>query len=63
MTRDLNIGIDVGSVSVKTVFVDADFSLLEEDYSRAKGRPLLTALQVLERLLAKYPDAMDSTSC
>ena len=57
MTRDLYIGIDVGSVSVKTVFADGELRLLEEDYSRAKGRPLPTALRVLERLLAKYPDA------
>ncbi len=61
MTRDLYIGIDVGSVSVKTVFLDGDFDLLEEDYSRAKGRSLLTALRVLERLLAKYPDALVRT--
>lgn len=54
MTQDLYIGIDVGSVSVKTVFADADLGLLEEDYSRTKGRPLLTSLQVLERLLAHY---------
>jgi predicted CoA-substrate-specific enzyme activase len=57
MTQELHIGIDVGSVSVKTVFVDEELRLLEEDYRRAKGRPLLTAMEVLEWLLAKYPEA------
>jgi activator of 2-hydroxyglutaryl-CoA dehydratase len=51
MVEKIRIGIDVGSVSTKTVILDEKNSILEDHYTRTKGQPLPTVLRVLEDVL------------
>ncbi|MEE9614085.1 MAG: BadF/BadG/BcrA/BcrD ATPase family protein, partial [Thermodesulfobacteriota bacterium] len=48
------IGIDVGSVSAKTVVLDGDGNILEDKYTRTKGEPLETALSLLTDIVDRY---------
>ena len=52
---DVFLGIDVGSVSVKTVLLDAEGRVLREAYGRAQGRPLPVLVEQLEALRWEYP--------
>ena len=54
--RELYIGLDVGSISLNTVVMGPDRSILYEDYSRVYGRPLETVLQVLAGVLEEHPE-------
>ena len=51
---ELELGIDVGSVSAKVVVVDVEGIILEDIYRRIHGRPLETTLALLDELVAKY---------
>lgn len=51
----LYLGLDVGSVSVDSVVLDAQGKELWVDYTRSKGRPLPTVAQVLGRVFAQFP--------
>ncbi|MDY7000668.1 MAG: acyl-CoA dehydratase activase, partial [Thermodesulfobacteriota bacterium] len=51
-------GLDGGSVSVKLVLVDDAGEILLARYERHKGRPLVTALELLEQAARKYPDML-----
>ena len=42
------IGLDLGSVSLNTVVLSPEGSVLEERYVRTKGQPMETTLSVLE---------------
>jgi len=42
MQKDLFLGIDIGSVTIKTALFDRDKTLLSETYTRIKGDPLKT---------------------
>lgn len=55
MTMNLCIGIDVGSVAVKTCVTDRDGALLHEGYDRTGGLPFHTSLKVLEGILERFP--------
>ncbi|MFH1059881.1 MAG: acyl-CoA dehydratase activase [Pseudomonadota bacterium] len=55
--QGLYLGIDVGSVSVDTVVIDAAGRLVFSDYTRSKGRPLACAAEVLHRVFAEFPRA------
>ena len=44
------IGIDIGSVSVKTVLVNGEKEVLENHYVRSHGQPLETVLIVLKEI-------------
>ncbi len=46
----LFIGLDVGSVSVNTVVMDAEANILLDYYDRIAGEPLKRVLEVLKRL-------------
>jgi len=57
MTKEISIGIDVGSVSVNTWVTDTGGRLLYEGYDRTGGLPFHTALKSLERILDQYQDS------
>ena len=49
------LGIDIGSVSLNLVLLDDDLKVVRERYVRTRGKPLETALEALEALLAEVP--------
>jgi len=49
------LGIDIGSISLNLVLVDAEGKVLRERYIRTRGKPLETALEALEALFAEVP--------
>ena len=56
MAKDgFHLGLDVGSVSTKTVLIDKSKKVVEEHYTRTKGQPLETVLQVLTEILTRVP--------
>ncbi|MHB8845910.1 MAG: acyl-CoA dehydratase activase [Nitrospirota bacterium] len=57
MKKDLYLGIDIGSVSVKTALLDSRGSLLSDSYTRIKGDPGRTLRDELETLARMYPEA------
>jgi predicted CoA-substrate-specific enzyme activase len=52
--KNLHIGIDVGSVSVKVVLLDAKQNILENHYVRSKGQPIETVLRTLKDIQGRY---------
>jgi predicted CoA-substrate-specific enzyme activase len=52
MSKNLYLGIDVGSVSVKVVLLSPKGEILKSYYRRSKGQPLLTTKVILEELFA-----------
>ncbi|MBI5826936.1 MAG: CoA activase, partial [Deltaproteobacteria bacterium] len=54
MVRNVYVGIDIGSVSANTVVLDENRNLIEEHYTRTKGEPLETALEILSETIRKY---------
>src|SRR5512147_1531759 len=57
MGKKLFLGIDVGSITIKTAVLDGDAHLLSEAYLRIKGDPLKTLLSQLQALSAQFPDS------
>ena len=51
----LILGLDLGSVSLNSVVLDPGGKVLWSDYTRTKGKPLPTALEVLDRIFSRYP--------
>lgn len=49
------LGIDIGSISVKIVVLDRDFSILSSRYIRHKGRPLEVARDLIREAINLYP--------
>lgn len=49
------MGLDVGSVSVKGVIIDADARIVAEDYRLSEGRPLESLNEVVKVLREKVP--------
>ncbi len=56
MHTEFFLGIDVGSVSIKTAVLDRCGHLLSESYDRIKGDPLNTLLNQLKALSANFPE-------
>ena len=54
MQEKVYIGIDIGSVSLKTVVIGEDRKVLEDHYDRMKGQSLQVILMVLEELLTRF---------
>ncbi len=54
MDNDLFLGIDIGSVSIKTALIDAHAGLLAETYTRIKGDPLSSLEQELASLSSRF---------
>jgi predicted CoA-substrate-specific enzyme activase len=53
MSKNLYLGIDVGSVSVKVVLLSPEGEILKSYYRRSKGQPLLTTKVILEELFGE----------
>ena len=53
--RQLYVGIDVGSVSVKLALLDSSGNLVRDYYVRHKGYPLLTVGRLLGDVLGEIP--------
>jgi predicted CoA-substrate-specific enzyme activase len=51
----LDLGMDIGSVSVNTVLLNSQGEILKDDYRRTKGQPLETALDVFNEFLSEFP--------
>ncbi len=57
MQKDLFLGIDIGSVTIKTALLGADKTLLSETYTRIKGDPLNSLENELQALTSKFPES------
>ncbi|MFQ5561656.1 MAG: acyl-CoA dehydratase activase, partial [Nitrospinota bacterium] len=53
--RKLDLGIDVGSVSVKIVLIERPHSVIDKSYTRHYGEPFLVLKKKLESLFRIYP--------
>jgi predicted CoA-substrate-specific enzyme activase len=51
----INLGLDLGSVSLNTVVLDQSLQVIEEYYDFVCGKPFHTLLNRLTSLLGKYP--------
>ena len=57
-TQDIQkivIGIDLGSITAKIVFLDQNEKILEHHYLRHKGHPGEIILNLLEDMFTRYP--------
>ncbi len=55
MSADFFLGIDIGSVTIKTAVLDRDHQLLSESYDRIKGDPQNALLERLQELEKEIP--------
>ncbi|MFH1136705.1 MAG: acyl-CoA dehydratase activase [Pseudomonadota bacterium] len=63
MSYKYHLGLDVGSISLKTILITDDKEILFEDYSRIKGQPFEKAVLVLEGLISRFdPSQIASVS-
>jgi len=49
------LGLDVGSVSLNVALLNEAKEVVEESYTRLKGRPLQTVHHVVSELMSRYP--------
>jgi predicted CoA-substrate-specific enzyme activase len=49
------LGLDVGSISVNTVLIDAERNIVEDHYTLCHGRPFRALHDVLTDILTRYP--------
>ena len=54
--RELFLGIDIGSISVKTVLLDGDKNIVSTFYRRMYGKPLPALVEVLKETAAGRPN-------
>ncbi len=57
MIKDLFLGIDIGSVSIKTAILDSSRTLLGETYSRIKGEACTVLARDLASQHRQFPEA------
>ncbi len=50
------LGIDVGSITVKTALVKPDSTILSENHTRIKGDALLTLMKDLNSIFTRFPE-------
>ncbi len=62
MRSELFLGVDIGSVSIKIVLLDALAGLLSGTYTRIKGDPLSSLEQELASLSSRFPLAAVRTA-
>jgi predicted CoA-substrate-specific enzyme activase len=62
MRTELFLGIDVGSVTIKTAVLDGDGTLLSEAYVRILGEPLNSLLAQLKNLSTQFPEGSIQTA-
>ncbi|HIC96510.1 TPA: ATPase [Candidatus Bipolaricaulota bacterium] len=58
MDKEIYLGIDVGSVTVKVVALDRRGELLRDYYRRSHGAPLSTVIAILDDLFTSLPPEM-----
>ncbi|HAK60172.1 MAG TPA: CoA activase, partial [Nitrospiraceae bacterium] len=56
MDNKLILGIDIGSITIKTALIDRDRRVLSETYTRIKGDPVNTLLDELKHLSMKFSE-------
>ena len=56
MQNDLYLGIDIGSVTIKTALLDLNGTLLFETCTRIKGDPAATLVKELLDVKEKFPE-------
>jgi len=54
MSGQIHLGLDVGSISLNTVLLDEQGEVVFEDYTRTRGRPYETAVNILEGIAAGF---------
>jgi predicted CoA-substrate-specific enzyme activase len=54
MNRNLFLGVDIGSISVKVVLLSSEGEILQTHYRRSKGQPLPTLKGILEDLFQQF---------
>ena len=54
--NDLFLGIDIGSVTIKTALLDKSAAVLFESYTRMKGDPVAALADELARLASQFPE-------
>jgi len=52
----LNLGIDIGSISLNIVLIDDDNKIIENRYDYCHGKPFHRLREVLSALLEEYSD-------
>ena len=52
----MNLGLDIGSVSVNAVLMDDENRVVDELYLRTKGQPVETSLEAINTFLERHPD-------
>ncbi len=57
MQKDLVLGIDIGSVTIKTAILSKDSTVLSETYTRIKGDPFQALSAELAALSSRFPEA------
>ena len=63
MSERYHLGLDVGSISLKTVLISDDKQILFEDYTRTKGQPFEKAVTVLGDFFTRFdPSKVASVS-
>lgn len=55
MKDSFYLGMDIGSVSLKTVVIDSNKNIIEKHYTRTKGQPLKTVIDVLSDVVTRIP--------
>ncbi len=58
MKQLLDLGMDIGSVSVNTILMDVSGAVVWEDYRRCHGEPFPTAWRVLEEIKERFSSAV-----
>jgi predicted CoA-substrate-specific enzyme activase len=53
-SKNVRIGLDIGSVSANTVVLDESGNILEEAYTRTQGEPFETTLELLKGFIERY---------
>ena len=54
-SKDIMLGLDIGSVSVNVVIMDNDAIVLDEQYHRIQGKPIQTVIFALGGVLEHFP--------
>lgn len=52
--RKINIGIDIGSVSVDSILIDETYQILEDHYVRHKGKPIEATVDVVRNIVERF---------
>jgi predicted CoA-substrate-specific enzyme activase len=55
--KQINIGIDVGSISVDSILIDENYQILEDHYVRHKGKPVETAFEIVKDIVERFSEA------